>query len=88
VLAIDGPSPRAIDLEARVDGSDRWVRLARIPDVAKLARTPAGWSVPLEWPTTSMVADRLRVTLTVEDGAGAFSLDHFALYPRAKSARR
>lgn len=86
VLAVDGPPPRSIDVEARVDGSGRWVKLAHVPQTSALARTPAGWSIPLAWPREARVADRLRVTLSGADAA--FAVDHVALYPRVAAVRR
>jgi hypothetical protein len=87
VLGVADPAAlRSMRVFGRRDGTLAWVPLTSELAAARLARTPAGLTIPLAWPEASAVVDQLRVELVPAAAGGTVRIDHVAVYPRARAA--
>jgi hypothetical protein len=81
VLGIDQKAIDSVTVEAR-SPTGEWLALGPPRPGAGLASSPAGFSVPLVWPTKLAATDQLRLTLALRSTAPT-RIRHLALYPPA-----
>ena len=82
VLGVIREAVDTVAVDARApDGS--WIALGRQRRTRSLAITPAGMSIPLDWPPTLSRADQIRVRLTARRDGPPIRVRHIALYPPA-----
>ncbi|MEO8738437.1 MAG: hypothetical protein ABI537_01890 [Casimicrobiaceae bacterium] len=75
----------AIAVFARASPASSWQQLARVAAGSTLAHVPGGLKVPLEWPSawrTDVIAEQIKIVLTVRAVGTPITLDRIALVPR------